>query len=74
MLKRHSLQISVAKNPKPDSNAPSEPNLYLDPTTMLPIVRELSIDAAKLSFAFYAGVKVLNTVCEIATIAAKAKL
>ena len=74
MLKKHSLTIGVTKNPPPNNVADNaKPNPYLDPETMIPMVKDLTLDAAKLAGALYAGAKILNTACRIAEIAARAK-
>ena len=72
MLNR-SLKVSIQKDPAKPAAINAEPNPYLDPETMIPIAKGLVLDGAKLAGSLYAGAKILNTVCEIAKIAAKAK-
>lgn len=69
------LTVGVTKTPRAKNTdaADATPNPYLDPETMLPIVKGLVMDGAKLGGALYAGAKILNTACKIAEIAAKAK-
>jgi hypothetical protein len=69
------LTVGVTKTPRASKIVGDDalPNPYLDPETMLPIVKDLVLDGAKLATAIYAGARILNTACEIAKIAAKAK-
>lgn len=72
MFKNRVAQISFPKTSATSEEPTTNP--YLDPETMIPIIRDLSVDGVKLGLTAYAAVKVLNTVCEIAKIAAQAKL
>lgn len=75
MFKNRSLQVKMVKTPTSDETSTEAlANLYLDPETMIPIVKDLVLEGTKLGFAVYAGAKVLSTACRIAEIAAKAKL
>lgn len=72
MLSR-SLQVSVVKTPKSEATEEVAVRPYQDPELMNTIAKDfVRTTAITLGAAFAAG-KVLNTICEIATIAAKAK-
>lgn len=75
LFNNRSLQVKMVKTPNTDdTSVESTPNPYLDPETMIPLVKDLVLEGTKLGFAVYAGAKVLSTACEIAKIAAQAKL
>jgi hypothetical protein len=75
MFKNRSLQVSVVKT-QPTNNTPEEVvvNPYLDPEKMNIIAQDLIKNTAITIGAAVGGYKVLTTICEIAKIAAKAKL
>lgn len=76
VLKNRHFQIRYVKDKsKPKETLPDIADIsQIDPEKYLPALRELSVDAAKLGFAIYAAKKVLDTACDIAIIAAQAKL
>lgn len=73
MLNR-ALQVKMVKTPKPSATEDVVANPYLDPEKMNAIAQDLIKNAAITIGTAVGGYKVLTTICEIAKIAAKAKL
>ena len=73
MFKRE-LSVKMVKPSKANATEASEPNPYMDPETMNIIAQDFVRNAALTIGAAFAAKKILTTVCDIAIIAAKAKL
>jgi hypothetical protein len=68
------LKVSVVKPNKSNAPEASEPNPYMDPETVNAVAKDFIRNTVLTLGAAFAAKRVLDTVCEIAIIAAKSKL
>jgi len=71
MFKKHAIQMRFVKDAENDVDAPE--TISVDPEQIAKIATEYTVKAIGAVGVVIAANKALNTICEIAVIAAKAK-
>lgn len=73
MFKNRAMQVKFVKTDEPQNN-PNDTVVAVDPEQIAKIATEFTVKTIGAVGAVIAGHKVLSTICEIAVVAAKARL
>lgn len=73
-FKNRAVQITMVKTAEPSTTAPTADTSSMDPEQIAQIATEFTVKTIGAIGAVIAGHKVLSTICEIAVVAAKAKI
>jgi len=74
MFKKHALKVSVVKNDEAEDGFDAVTKEPVDYAKIAQIATDSTVQIVKVAGAAFAANKILTTVCEIAKIAAQAKL
>lgn len=74
MFKNHAFQVKVVNTKKQENETPAVDTTMVDPEQIAQIATEYTVKAIGAIGIAIAANRVLSTICEIAVVAAKAKL
>ena len=74
MFKKHAIQVSVVKAKPAESDAESTPTIAVDPSEIAQIATEYTLKTVGAIGAVIAANRLLTAICDIAVLAAKAKI